>query len=167
LKLDALPSASYSFVPMLLVSVGLAFWPQPPASQPDAETATPTLNLKSPFSLSSALKFGFLLVVIQIAGVAAQFALGYLGIYITSVLGGLFSSSSAVAAAASLAAKGTIPAQVAGICAVLASLMSVIINLPLMASAGNKALIQRLFWATGVVTVAGIVGMVVNALVVR
>ncbi|HTD90991.1 MAG TPA: DUF4010 domain-containing protein [Burkholderiales bacterium] len=71
-------------------------------------------------------------------GVLAQKFAGEAGFYAVSFLGGLASSASAVAAAASLAASGTLTADTAAAGAVIASLTSVMVNLPFILRAHNK-----------------------------
>ncbi len=160
----ALNSTAVAFGLMFIVSVSLAFIHRKPQSISLTGLEAPVLNLTSPFSLKSALKFGFILVVIQVAGVLGQQTLGHFGVYVTSLLGGLFSSSSAVAAAATLASHGTIPSAVAGTCAVIASLTSVVVNLPLVSNSGDRSLITRLAWAVGIIGIVGGLGTVVQAI---
>jgi uncharacterized membrane protein (DUF4010 family) len=50
-----------------------------------------------------------------------------------STVGGFVSSASATAAAAYLAVTGTLPVREAGIGAILASLMSAMVNVPIVA----------------------------------
>lgn len=163
----ALGGSAVAFALMLLAIVTIAFIGRKVTAPVPVEQKRPLLTLQSPFSLLAALKFGLLLVVIQIAGVVGQQMLGQLGIYVTSLLGGLFSSSSAVAAAAALAAQGKISAQVAGNCAVIASLTSVLINLPIVFGVGNRRLGWRIAWTVGIVVVAGLVGAWVQTVWVR
>ncbi|MCC7360456.1 MAG: MgtC/SapB family protein [Anaerolineales bacterium] len=150
--------SALAFGLMLLTTLGLAFL-RHPRSLPAEAAGAPALNFTSPFSLQSALKFGLLLLIIQVAGILAQLTLGHVGIYAVSFFGGLISSASAVAAAATLGQHGTITAQVAGICAVLASLASVGANLPFIISANDRALVRRLAWSTGIIALAGVVGL--------
>jgi uncharacterized membrane protein (DUF4010 family) len=159
----AVRSVVGAFALMFIVCITLAFVHHQPAGCLAVEPDTPILNITSPFSLKSALKFG--LVIIQVAGILGQQTLGQFGVYVTSLLGGLFSSSSAVAAAAALATHDTIPVDVAGVCAVIASLTSVVVNLPLVMGVGDRRLISRLAWTVGMVTVVGIVGTMGQAMV--
>jgi uncharacterized membrane protein (DUF4010 family) len=161
----AVRSVVGAFALMFIVCITLAFVHHQPAGCLAVEPDTPILNITSPFSLKSALKFGLLLVIIQVAGILGQQTLGQVGVYVTSLLGGLFSSSSAVAAAAALATHDTIPVDVAGVCAVIASLTSVVVNLPLVMGVGDRRLISRLAWTVGMVTVVGIVGTMGQAMV--
>jgi uncharacterized membrane protein (DUF4010 family) len=155
----ALASAAVALLLMLVASVGLAFLhPQARTDAPPADA--PVLRLVSPFSLTSTLKFGLILLLIQVAGALAQHTLGQIGVYAISLVGGLFSSASAVAAAATLGAKGTITPRMAGVCAVIASLTSVIVNVPLVLAAHERPLMKRLAWAVGIIMVVGVVGIV-------
>lgn len=92
----------------------------------------PLPNLGSPVSMETVLKFAGLFVAVQIAGTLAQRHLGSSGLQVVSVIGGLFSSASTTAAAADLAFHGkALPLQVA-IAVVLASIASVVIDLPIL-----------------------------------
>ncbi|MBH8572245.1 MgtC/SapB family protein [Nostocaceae cyanobacterium CENA369] len=120
---------------------------------------THTLNFESPFSLKSALKFGLIFLALQIAAVLAQKALGQFGFYSVSIVGGLISSASAVASAATLAAHGTLSANEAGTGAVFASVASVLVNLPLVARISHeRQLTKRLTVAMLLIVTLGIVG---------
>lgn len=121
-------------------------------------STTSSMNLTLPFSLSSALKYGFYFLLLQIAGVFAQKELGQAGFYVISFFGGLVSSASAVAAAASLAAKGTISASVAASGAVIASLTSVLVNLPLIWRVHNRQLNRKLLLSLTAVILLGLLG---------
>lgn len=156
---QALRAALLAFILMLLACLSLTLLGRRSVHSVSSTTSEPLLTLQSPFSLKSALRFGFILVVIQIAGVVGQQILGQLGIYATSLLGGLFSSSSAVAAAAALAAQGTITDRVAGNCAVIASLTSVIVNLPLVVGVAGRTLVRRIAWGVTIVALVGLVGI--------
>lgn len=159
----ALRAVTLAFILMLGTCVGFALLWRKPTTPAVAEPQAPLLKLQSPFSLKAAFKFGLILVVIQVAGVLGQQTLGQLGIYVTSLLGGLFSSSSAVAAAATLTAQGTISPQVAGNCAVIASLTSVMVNLPLVFGLAHRRLVWRLAWTMGVVALVGLLGVLLQS----
>lgn len=126
------------------------------------EPLQPPLNLSSPFSLPSALKFGLFFLLLQLAGVIAQRYLGQLGFYVISFLGGLFSSSSAVAAAAALAVNGSVSPAVAGASAVIASLASVLVNVPLVVGAKQRAFAIKMIWSLGLIFALGFIGVLLN-----
>ena len=90
------------------------------------------LKLASPISLKRVLAFGGFFLAIEIAGTLAQRYLGSGGFLAVSVVGGLVSSASTVAAAAILAAHGSISAPLAGVATVFSSVASALINLPLI-----------------------------------
>jgi uncharacterized membrane protein (DUF4010 family) len=121
----------------------------------------PALPLSSPFSLPSVLKFGLIFVVLQIVGTIAQDALGRFGFYAVSIIGGLVSSASAVASAASLVANGKIPAHIAGVGAVLASLASASVNIFIVFRLSDqKSLNRRLGRALILVVVLAVIGAI-------
>lgn len=140
----------------------------PVKSKPKKDAASRLFRLESPFSLSSTLKFGLAFLALHVAGTLAQRFLGAAGFYAVSVLGGLFSSSSAVAAAGTLAAHGDANAQVAGMGAVLASITSVLVSLVLVARVGGQpVLTARLGRSIALVTLAGLIGAGVQVVIGR
>ncbi|MCC6955575.1 MAG: MgtC/SapB family protein [Anaerolineales bacterium] len=163
LSLDTLP---YAVIPLtlMLVSGLLLLWVERVRHQEPQKTS---LNLKfqSPFSLSSALKFGIIFVVLQAAGNLAQRYLGAFGFYAVSFAGGIVSSTSAVASAATLAVHGQISNQVAANGAFVASVASVLIDPILVARiAQNKSLNVKLFSVLGAVALVGVVAAVLQSL---
>ena len=128
---------------------------------PKGSTTLPQLQLASPFSIRSVLKSGLRFLGLQIADVVAQRVLGQPGFYAVSLLGGLISSASAVASAATLVLHGTITPQEAGIGAVLASLVSALVNLPLVARLGHdRQLTNRVAWVLGAIVGVGVIGII-------
>lgn len=126
--------------------------------------AAPLPNLGSPVSIGTVLKFAALFVAIQIAGTLAQRHLGSSGLQIVSVIGGLVSSASTTAAAADLAFHGKAgPLQVA-IAVVLASIASVIIDLPILRRQGEaRRALPGLVTATALQIVAGAAALLIEA----
>jgi len=88
--------------------------------------------------------------------------MGDLGFYAIRALGKLVSSASAVAAAAGVVSKGTISPGVGAVGVVLASLTSVLVNMPPVWRAKNPTLMRRLALAMTLVTIAGLAGAVVQ-----
>jgi uncharacterized membrane protein (DUF4010 family) len=130
------------------------------------EGTPPRIPLTSPFSLQSALKFGLIFLLLQVVGTLAQDALGQVGFYAVSIVGGVVSSASAVGSAAMLAAQGHVTPAAAGIGSVLASLASASVNLILVARvAHDRALNARLGRALGVVLASAIAGAILQAYV--
>jgi uncharacterized membrane protein (DUF4010 family) len=129
----------------------------------DSKVEAPTLPLKSPFSLPSALKFGLIFLGLQIVGTLGQQFLGKTGFYGVSTIGGLVSSASSVASAASLAANGTVAPGTAGVGAILASLASAAMNVLLVARvSGHRRLTIRVTRAMACIIAVGIAGSLVQ-----
>jgi uncharacterized membrane protein (DUF4010 family) len=138
------------------------------ASGPAERKAGAALTLASPFSLTSAIKYGLIFLVLQIAGTLAQRWLGQLGFYAVSVLGGLVSSASAVAAAANLAVAGAATPLVAATGAVIASAASVVVNwLLAWRVARDRTLSARLATALAAVIAFGALGTFVSVAMMR
>ena len=151
--------AALAFALMLIASLVAIF---PSRLRPRVHGKAPKLHLKSPFSLGSALRYGFLFLLLQMAATLAQRTFGAAGLYITSALGGLFSSASAVAVAASLAANGTVSPSSAGISAVIASVTSVLVNIPLMMRTADPQLVKRLRLPLFTILALGILGAILQ-----
>ena len=113
---------------------------QAPAPEESAGTV-PTV--RSPFSLQAAIRFGAIFLALQVAGTLAERALGEAGFYAVSALGGLVSSASAVASAANLASTGTLSPMVAGVGAIVASLASALVNLPIVSRVARDRRLTR------------------------
>ncbi|WP_293776430.1 MgtC/SapB family protein [uncultured Oxalicibacterium sp.] len=150
-------TATIPFVVMLIVTAAWFFVDRNATRQVSSDP-TGQVELPLPFSLTAALKYGLVFLILHIAGVLAQQTFGEAGFYAVSLIGGVVSSASAVAAAASLVASGSIPVHVASTGAVLASLASVAINLPLILRSHNRGLVLRLGVAMLSIAVLGIVG---------
>jgi uncharacterized membrane protein (DUF4010 family) len=151
---------------MLLVSLGMILLES--RTKTPAEAEGPRIELDSPFALSSALKFGLLFLVIGAMGTLAKSWLGRLGFFAVSLAGGFVSSASSVAAAGTLAHNGTVLEGEAGIGAIIASLASTLIDLPLVARfASDRALVKRVAMALGLIASAGAAGVLVEIIYPR
>ncbi len=146
---------------MLAMGAGLALWTYRHRDRSSPDESTP-LKLELPFSLPLALRYGFVFLVLHILGELAQRHFGAAGFYVVSVAGGLVSSASSVAAAATLAARGALPPGVAGTGAVLASLTSIAFSLSFVLRSGNRILIRRLAYTMVAITAAGAAGLIVG-----
>jgi uncharacterized membrane protein (DUF4010 family) len=110
--------------------------------------------------VKSAFKFGLIFLALQITGTIAGRLLGGTGFYLVSIVGGTVSSASAVASAAILCARHELTPQVAATGAVLASIASAAIHLPLVARVSNDPkLTRRLAIPIGGVVIAGLFGI--------
>lgn len=146
----ALRAALPPFVALLLTAAAFAAWHGKKA----IGTAVPELPLRSPFSLRSALYYGTLFVALEVLGEAGRRSLGAWGLYAVSLVGGLVSSASAVASAASLGAHGLASWELAGNAALVASLASISVNALIV---GRVARVPRLVRTTMVMVVVLVV----------
>jgi uncharacterized membrane protein (DUF4010 family) len=129
----ALVRAAVPFGFMLLVSflfVRFAGRMTPATEEPVSTDGT--VALRSPFSLTAALQFGAILLALHVCATMAQRAIGDAGVYIVSAIGGLISSASATASAATLFSDGNLAASTAAAAATFASLTSLFVNVPLV-----------------------------------
>ncbi|PUZ24645.1 Uncharacterized membrane protein, DUF4010 family [Chitinophaga costaii] len=116
------------------------------------------LKLTSPISVGKVLWFGMLFIVIQAGGTLLTQVFGSYGILATGIFGGLVSSASTTAAAATMAMHGKITASMAGSVAILSSLASAAINLPIVwRSIKDKAVVRKITWQLMVIMAIGIV----------
>lgn len=125
----------------------------------------PEIRMELPFSLSQALKYGAIFLLLNVLGGLTQKHFGSAGFYAVSMLGGLLSSASAVAAAATLAAQGGVAAPTAGIGAVLASFTSMAFSLSFVLRTRDRVLIRRLALSVLLIAGAGLIGLWLNHLV--
>ena len=129
----------------------------------DAETAP--LHIKSPISVRHALTFGGLFVVITLAAALANRYFGQTGFLVVSALGGLVSSASTSAAAGILAAKGTLPPDLAGYGVVITSMASLAFHVPMAQMAGrNNSVTGRLARLSILILAAGAAGLAAQTL---
>lgn len=147
--------ASFSLLLMILASAVLAW-----QVKAEAGGRLPEITISSPFSLKTALQFGLLFLALTIMGGLAQRMLGSLGFYAVSLAGGLISSSSVTATAASLAGHGNLPAATAAVGVVLTSLVSCGVHLPLAWRVSRGVnLGRRMLIYTVIVIAVGLAGI--------
>jgi len=156
----ALVGSLAAFVLMLLVSAALVALSYRKREREHSAGDTPArIELDLPFSLPLALRYGAVFLVLHIVGALMQREFGEFGFYFVCVVGGLMSSASAVAAAATLAAQGSLSPTVAGTGAVLASFTSIAFSLSFVLRTRNGALISRLTTAMVFIAIAGLAGL--------
>jgi uncharacterized membrane protein (DUF4010 family) len=133
------------------------------ASRDRSGSPVKPMQLSSPVSLQRVLKFAALFVLLAAAGTLAQRQLGDYGFLLVSVAGGLVSSASTTATAASLAAAGQIRPEIAGIATVLTSIASASVNIPLVYQQTRRSLLtRRLAYTTGMIACTGLTVLAVG-----
>lgn len=154
-------SLSATLVPVLAMALvaGFFVW----LDQKGEQHPAGTVSLTSPVALGKVLKFGLVFIAIQIAGTLLTRIFGNSGMLAVSVIGGLVSSASTTAAAATMAMHGQITPSLAGSATVLASLASAAVNLPIVwRTTNDKAVFRRLVIQTAGIMAAGILAVVVD-----
>ncbi|MCS6963600.1 MgtC/SapB family protein [Thermoflexus sp.] len=128
--------------------------------QRNPNSPAPSIRLAFPFSLRHSLLFGMFYLVIRAAVALADRFLGLGGFMMVTFLGGLVSSASTAAAAATLAAQGRIPPETAGLGVVLASMASLLFHVPMARLGGLQGpWLRRLGIASALTVAVGILGL--------
>ena len=136
-------SLTATLVPLLAMTLVAGFWIW--RDRKFEEKLPGTLTLTSPISLTKVIWFGLVFVSIQIVGTLLTKYFGSYGMFATGIFGGLVSSASTTAAAATMALHGKISPALAGSATVLTSLSSAAVNLPIVwRTTRNRAVVRRL-----------------------
>ena len=154
-------SLSATLVPLLamVIVAGLWIW----RDHAIQDKVPGTLTLTSPISLTKVLWFGVLFITIHVFGTLLTRAFGSYGMFATGIFGGLVSSASTTAAAATMAMHGKISPSLAGSTTVLTSLTSAAVNLPIVwRTTKNSTVVRRLTLEVGTVISMGIVAVIVD-----
>src|SRR3984885_9759070 len=154
-------SLSATLLPLLAMTLVAGAWVW--RDRKLEETVPGTLTLSSPISLAKVLRFGILFISIDVAGTLLTRYFGSYGMLATGVFGGLVSSASTTAAAATMAMHGTISASLAGSATVLTSLASAAVNLPIIwRTTRNRTVMRRLTIQMITVIATGVAAVTVD-----
>jgi uncharacterized membrane protein (DUF4010 family) len=149
---------------LLMLLISLLLWVRHPL--PSGSDAEASISLESPFQLSAALKFGLVFLALNILGGLAQRNFGAGSFYFVSIAGGLLSSASSIASAATLISHHEISASTGVNGVVLSSLTSILINIPLVRSITKETNFRRrVNIALVAVAITGLLGAGLNLLV--
>ncbi|HTP52965.1 MAG TPA: DUF4010 domain-containing protein [Anaeromyxobacteraceae bacterium] len=114
------------------------------------------LKLSSPISLRRVLYYGILFLAIQVVGTLAERLFGTGGFMAASCISGIVSSASATAAAANLSANLKITPALAGTATVIASMASLVTNLPLIFKRVTRLVLFKVTFSTALQVALGI-----------
>jgi uncharacterized membrane protein (DUF4010 family) len=154
-------SLSATLVPLLAMTLVAGFWVW--RDRRIEERVSGTLTLTSPISLTKVLWFGMVFIAIQVTGTLLTRYFGSYGMFATGIFGGLVSSASTTAAAATMAMHGKISASLAGSATVLTSLASAAVNLPIVwRTTKNRAVMRRLTLEMATVIATGVAAVTVD-----
>lgn len=154
-------SLSATLMPLLAMTLVAFFWVW---RDRRIEEAVPgTLTLTSPISIAKVIWFGILFIAIQIAGSLLTKYFGSGGMLVTGIFGGLVSSASTTAAAATMAMHGRITAALAGSATVLTSLASAAVNLPIVwRTIKDKTVVKTLAFKMATVIGTGVAAVAID-----
>ncbi len=154
-------SLSATLLPLLAMTLVAGFWIW--REQKIKYELPGTLTLDSPISVPKVLWFGALFISIQIAGTLLTKYFGSRGMLATGIFGGLVSSASTTAAAATMAMHGKITPALAGSTTVLTSLASAAVNLPIVwRTVKNRTIFRGLAVKMATVIATGIAAVAVD-----
>src|SRR6202050_1123878 len=154
-------SLSATLVPLLAMTLVAGFWIW--QDRRIEEPVPGSLTLTSPISVTKVIWFGAIFIAIQIAGTLLTKYFGSYGMLATGIFGGLVSSASTTAAAATMAMHGKISAALAGSTTVLTSLASAGVNLPIVwRTTRDKAVTRALTIKMATVIGTGIAAVTVD-----
>jgi uncharacterized membrane protein (DUF4010 family) len=164
LAIFAPTAVKFAFAPLLVMSLIAGWFAWQGRSAED--TSDVKLDLESPVSLGKVLRFGGLFIVIQIVGTAATRWLGSAGLLLVSILGGAVSSASTTAAAANLSAHGHVSPSQAALATVATSIVSTMMNLPLVYRQPRARLVFRKLLGATALQLFGGIGMLLSQMLV-
>jgi uncharacterized membrane protein (DUF4010 family) len=154
-------SLSATLVPLLAMTLVAGFWIW--RDRRIEEQVPGSLTLTSPISVTKVIWFGVIFVAIQIAGTLLTKYFGSYGMFATGIFGGLVSSASTTAAAATMAMRGKITPALAGSATVLTSLASAAVNLPIIwRTIKDKAVVRKLAVKMATVIGTGIAAVAID-----
>jgi uncharacterized membrane protein (DUF4010 family) len=144
-------------LPLLAMTAVAGFWIYRSYRKAEAAECGPPLALTSPISLFKVLRLAVLFLAVQMLATLGQRHFGSAGFETASLLGGLVSSASSTAAAANLALYHTVTPAQAGIGAVLASMASASMSLPMVQrQKGTRPAMRELVTSSALQIVTGI-----------
>lgn len=149
-----------------LISMGLvaAVWIYRERRKATRIDRAPSLVLGSPLSLRKVSAFALLFLSVQVIATLAQRQVGSAGFQIVSIIGGLLSSASTTAAAASMAMHGRVTEAQAGIAVVLTSIASALADLPIVLRQPKvRPAMRQLLLSSAVQVVAGAVVLAIQS----
>ena len=158
-------SLAATLLPLIVMALvaGAWLWIDLYRQHKHREEKSPALQLDTPISLKKVLGFGLLFVVIQVGGTLLSRAFGRYGMLATGFFGGLASSASTTAAAATMASHGQLGASIAGDVAIISSIASALINLPIIwKTVGDRAVVKRVTWQLAAIVLSGLIIVVLD-----
>jgi uncharacterized membrane protein (DUF4010 family) len=154
----AVPIAVWPLLAMTVAAVFFVWQRRERGTEP-----VQAIHMSSPLSLRYIIQFGLLFVLMEVVGTVGARFLGKFGFLVLSLLGGMVSSASTTAAAATMAVHGKLSAPAAGVATVFASISSALVNLPLVErQTHDKGLTRSLAIISFVLVAIGLIVLVMR-----
>lgn len=118
------------------------------------------VNLKNPFELSIAIKFGILYAIINFVSIFANKYFSNRGLYISSALGGLTDVDAVVLSITRLIKNEGLEIKIATITIILATIVNTILKAVLTIILGTKTLSKYVSISLGIIAFIGIITMI-------
>ena len=151
-------------LPLLAMTAAAAYWIYRDRKKAGNLEDKVSLILASPMSLKKVLKFGLLFLSVQVLATLGQRLVGSAGFQIVSALGGFVSSASTTAVAANMAMHGKVTSAQAGMAVVLSSLVSTLVNLPIVwRQTKSTSVVRELTFSSLLQIAAGIAALVLQS----
>jgi len=151
-------------LPLAAMSLAAGYWIYRDRGRAEKVEREVPLELGSPVALKRVLEFALIFLGVQALADLGQRVVGSAGFQIVSVLGGLVSSASTTAASANLLMHGEVTVAQAGIAAVVASMASVLADLPIVQrQVRNRIVVRELTLSTLLQVGAGIAVLLLQA----
>lgn len=158
-------SLTATLLPLMAMSciAGLWIWKDYKTFKYQERKEEAAIKLASPIAIKKLASFGLLFVIIQVGGTLITRNLGSAGMFATAFAGGLVSSASTTAAAATMAMHGQITANIAGSAAIISSMASAFIDFPIVwRNIKDKKLVRAFTLKLASVLAIGIVAVVLD-----
>ena len=147
----SLTSAAPPLGAMALSAVPVVWW-----GWRNDTLAGKSLTLSSPLSLLRVLRFATIFTAMSCIAALGERYLGNAGFLVLSAVGGLVSSASMTATAAALATNGAIRPEIAAAAAVITSMASAVVTLPVVSRLNRRFRVRGLVMASGLTIAFGL-----------
>ncbi|PVD49606.1 hypothetical protein DC498_24040 [Terrimonas sp.] len=158
-------SLTATLLPLLAMSciAALWIWKDYNTFKKQSALSEESIKLASPIAIKKIASFGLLFILIQVGGTLITRFMGSSGMIVTAAVGGLVSSASTTAAAATMAMHGQISANIAGSAAIISSMASALIDFPIVwKNIKDKKLVKAFTLKLASVLAVGIVAVTLD-----
>ncbi len=114
------------------------------------------VELKSPFSITHVLLFGFIFVCIIVISALAHAQFGDAGFYVSKLISGMISSASATTSAIVLYQAGKIDHMTAALGIIISNISSVVTKIGLVRASGNREFAKHVIIGSSIIIISSL-----------